>query len=238
MDENSAKPDDLLMHQLWSSFLAGRAVEMINIFRGVPVSNRAEITMVSKGYVALKAHSYQAVCVSMEKRTFLRGGNITGILRGHPVSVDVASGDILLTRLSPVEESVGQRMGLRVQPKEPVRVEIRTARGSVSSTLADLSPRGLGLFTFGAYVNDRADLAPGDRVDMEVYIPMSDTPLHFTGEIVNIRRERNSLLHRIGLHVQPDESAVQDLGRYIECRRTEILQELEKTYQVMVSSHA
>lgn len=237
MDNQPGKPDDVLMHQLWSSFLAGRSIEMINIFHGVPVSNRAEITMVSKGYVALNAHSYQAVCVSMEKRTFLRGGDLEGILRGHPVSVDVASGDILLTRLSTVQASLGQRMGLRVQPKEPVRVEIRTARGSVSSTLADLSPQGLGLFTFGAYVKDRADFQPGDQVEMEVHIPMSDSPLHFSGEVVNIHKEHNSLLHRVGLQVKPDESAVKDLGRYIECRRTEILQELEKTYQVMVSSH-
>ncbi len=209
---------------------------MINVFRGVPITYDATITMISQGYVAINVHAFQAVCISLDKRTYIQSEYIPEPVKGHPVAVDIISRDVILNRFTYAEKTFGNRMSLRVQPKEPLHVIIHAKNSSVTATLADLSSKGMGIFAFETRVENRMDYKRGDPIEMVIKLPRLNNEIKLKGSITNITQERGTILTRLGIHTDPEQDSEHSLLDYITDRKAEIMEELEVIYETMKKS--
>lgn len=229
------KSDEFIMRQMGSMYQAKKPLKLINSFRGLPISFDANIRTVNNGYIVLQTHPHQAMCISLEKRTYIQGDLLDGAARAQPIGVDVSSGEVILTHITPAGRDLGQRLNPRVEPGEPVRVDIRLRDTTLTANLADLSYQGIGLYTFGAYINDRADFRRGDEVSFQVNMRGASVgPLRLLGCVTNISREHNSMLHRVGVQMTPVPEPQRLIQTYIHSRREEILCELDETYRMLI----
>jgi len=229
--------DEEILRLMEQMHAESKPIQMLNIFRGLPISYHALIDHIEMGYVHLKVHGYQAVAIALEKRTFVQGGLLPEPVRANPVAVSVASQEVTLNRFAYAKSPVGQRTTPRVQPKEPLKVEVRTSKGQISAMIADLSASGMGVFTFGTYIDYRLDLKRNDQVELCIHLPGGRT-LCLPGAISNMKRERSTMLYRLGLETYPDPIAAAALSDYVANRSAEILQELETMYRTMCDAIA
>ena len=81
------------------------------------------------------------------------------------------------------------------------------------------------------------DLKRNDQVELCIHLPGGRT-LCLPGAISNMKRERSTMLYRLGLETYPDPIAAAALSDYVANRSAEILQELETMYRTMCDAIA
>jgi hypothetical protein len=227
-------PLDELMMKFSMIQDVNRPVKLLNSYRGIPISHDARILTISQGYVAFKVHEYQAVCMTLEGRTFIQHPVLPEILQAAPVSVDVGKKEAILTEFVGVGHSIGKRMSSRVQPKEPIDVEIYDGDHRIPGKLADVSTSGVGVFTFATYIYGDLSFEKNTDVYLDLRLPSDPAVLRFQGKITSITHQKGTFLHRLGLRIFPNPAAEPALQHYLAHRQEEITRELENIYQSMV----
>ena len=233
MDSPGTMTQEDILRRLWTSFQAHQTVKMLNMFRGMPVSYDATIALISQEYAALTVHGYQAACIFLEKRAYLQSQVLPEVVQAHPISIDVPHGEVILNRFSITGLNFSRRMATRVQPKESVRVQIHTNEATIPGSLADLSVSGMGVYTFGAYVSEQMDLSRHEVVSLELTLPLVERRLELQGRVINVSRERFTLLSRCGIEIVIDPEAETILQEFISQRKSQVFQELEAVYQAI-----
>ena len=233
MDQSVTLTSEDITRGLWANFQAQKPVKMINMFQGVPVSHDATLLIVSREYAAFDIKGVQAACIALEKRVYLQSEFLPVVVRAQSVSVDVPHGEAILTRFAPSGLDFTRRMHLRVQPKDSVRVYIHTPLSTIPGSLADLSVTGLGVYTFGAYIDNQIGLNRLKDATLEIFLPLVEQRLDLKGVVLNITQERFTTLNRCGIEIVADPAAEAILQEFIQKRKEQIMQELEQTYLSM-----
>ncbi|HMD89321.1 MAG TPA: hypothetical protein VKF38_09180 [Anaerolineaceae bacterium] len=229
--------DRQIFKQLWSIFQNHKPVRLLNVFHGVPISYEATISMISQSYLGLSVHPYQTACIFFERYVYLQSEQLPYPIRAHAVSVDIGGDEVILERLVPVSNNFGNRINLRVQPKEPVPVEIRKNDESIIASLADLSLQGEGKITLGVLGKREFNLHQSQEVDLSLKMPFSNTELNICGVAGRHNFDPKKNLYRIKIQLTPDSSSSSILTDYISQRQTEIMQELDLMVQSMRKPH-
>jgi hypothetical protein len=210
-----------------------KPVKLINTYRGIPITNEARIITISQGYVAFNVHEYQAVCMTLEGKTFIQSALLPEVYQARAVAVDVLTKQAILTEFTSVGTTVGNRMAARVQPKEPADVEIYDGNRRIPGKLADISTTGVGVFTFATYIYGEISFEKSENVYIDVRMPLSDEILRFEGKITSVMHQKGTFLHRLGVKLVPNPATDGALLQYITQRQNEILRELKAIYETM-----
>jgi hypothetical protein len=124
------------------------SVRLHNLYKGVPISNDAELLGLDNVYIYLKVNQYQLACIFLERGTYLQGADFPYPLRAQLSKMDIERGDVYLTNVVKVNGGIGKRGQIRVEPQDPIWVslQMKNALSSVTTRLADLSATGLGVY--------------------------------------------------------------------------------------------
>lgn len=237
MEKSVSLNDQQIFKQLWSVFLTHKPVRLLNVFHGVPISYEAMISMISQTYLGLSVHHYQTACIFFERYVYLQSEQLPFPVRAHAVSVDIGGDEVILERLVPISNNFVNRNNLRVQPKEPVPVEIRKNDESDLASLSDLSLEGVGKITLGVQGKKEFNLHQSQEVNLSLKLPFSNTPLSICGVAGRHTFDPKKNLYRIKIQLTPDSSSLSILTDYISQRQTEIMQELDLMVQSMRKPH-
>jgi hypothetical protein len=210
-----------------------KPVRLINTYRGIPITNDARIITISQGYVAFNVHEYQAVCMTLEGKTYLQAQLLPEVYQARAVAVDVLTRQAILTEFSGVGNSVGKRMATRVQPKEPTDVEIYDGKRRIPGKLADISTSGVGVFTFATYIYGELSFEKSENVFIDVRMPASESILRFEGKITSVAHQKGTFLHRLGVKLLSNPATDPALSQYVSQRQDEVLRELRAIYETM-----
>ena len=210
-----------------------KPVRLINTYRGIPITNEARIITISQGYVAFSVHEYQAVCMTLEGKTFAQSEMLPEVYQARAVAVDVLTRQAILTEFTGVGNTVGKRMAVRVQPKEPTDVEIYDGKRRIPGKLADISTTGVGVFTFATYIYGELSFEKSENVFIDVRMPTSEVILRFEGKITSVAHQKGTFLHRLGVKLLPNPVTDPALLLYVTQRQDEVLRELKAIYETM-----
>ena len=210
-----------------------KPARLLNTYRGIPITNEARIITISQGYVAFTVHEYQAVCMTLEGKTFVQSDLLPEVYQARAVAVDVLTKQAILTEFAGVGTTVGNRMAARVQPKEPADVEIYDGKRRIPGKLADISTVGVGVFTFATYIYGELSFEKNENVFLDVRMPISAEILRFEGTITSVMHQKGTFLHRLGVKLTSNPATDEVLLQYITQRQNEILRELKAIYETM-----
>jgi len=208
-------------------------VTLINTYRGFPISYPASLMAVDQGYVAMTVHEYQAVAIALEGKTYMQSSVLPEVIQGMAVGVDVARKRVAVTELKGVGHSVGRRASIRVQPSDPIDAEIYDGRRRIAGKIADISTRGVGIFTFAAYIYGDLSFEKDKEVYIDFRLPNADSILRFQGVIASIAAQKATYMHRLGLKIFPSSEVEPLLQEYINQRKDETVLELKLVYESM-----
>ena len=205
---------------------------LLNTYRGIPIDFPAQICQVEQGYVKVKVVAYQVACLALDNSTFIKGDQLPTTFQARVVAVNVSNHEATLTEFFPVDNSIGKRGHIRVQPQEPMDAEIRSGDQRTTGKLADISSFGLGVYTFATYFYGDIRFKKGEDIWIEINFPGSEIPTIFQGTVTSILHQSATFLSRVGVQIKPD-SLDSLLEQYVFSRQEEILQELELVYASM-----
>lgn len=233
--------DEKISDQLLQSFVEilknKRPIKCHNNFHGVPISNLATIHEIQSGFITIQVHHFQIASIWEEKRTYIEEATLPGIVKALPVSFNFEKKEVILSRLEAAGPSFGKRMGLRVHPKDPIRVEINQDDKMLSATLADISTDGVGVFTFAALIEEAIAFRKDRPALINLPLPTYPEVIHLTGVVTNVVKMRGNFVSRIGVRIQPDKTAQSILDQYIFQRQQEIMEELQTYYYQMQKNY-
>jgi len=166
---------------LWAVLrqLAGfeNGIKLLNIYKGLPISYDSTIREVRESSLIVETSKYQAVCLYLDRFTFLQSHHFVAPVQASLQSIDVINLQVCLDELHYVNEGIGDRQQVRVEPAEMMLVQIHFpgSRTPIDAELANISQAGLGIY-LANHVFSYKNHAPKTEVLIELPFSPSSAP--------------------------------------------------------------
>jgi hypothetical protein len=219
--------EDEILYRLDQLRQHGGEVSLLSIYKGMPLSNTTRVLEVNGREALVHVSSHVATCLKMRNPTFIQSEALPSVVRCYAVTVQFANETARLASFDYTSSEIGQRSIFRVQPKDPVQVELNIRDAIIRGTLLDLSIRGAGIQTGAIYIEDRF-LRKGTPVLLTIQ-NLTPSPLKSAGTLMNLHRKATHL--RLGMTLEPDQAIYQVLWQYVNRRQAEIQHELIKMFE-------
>ena len=208
-------------------------LRLINTYKGLTISDDAQIIDNSQGYITLRVTELQAACLALDGKTYIQNELLPQLYKAHAVTVDMVKKETVLTEFTNAGQSIGKRISNRVQPRVPVEVEICCGEHHITGKVADISSKGMGIYTFAAYIYGELPFIKNSEIYIDMKLPGSEKVIRVPGKVTNIVKQQGTLLHRLGIRILSNRKTGSQLSVYITKRQKEIARELMAIYEVM-----
>jgi len=158
---------------------------------------------------------------------FLHCREFAHTMAGRLVDINVSDGKLKLAEIVYLDTTWKERNDTRVEPKDPIMVDVHSGSVAYRACIENLSLNGAGLLAYKV-IERGVPLEPQQRVLLDFELPPDQRRLVIRGVIANLHLLGDSLV-RIGVHVLPSVFKKRLLQRYILWRKNEIIEELEET---------
>jgi len=197
-------------------------LDILNFHKSFPITCKARVETIERDVAVLQVEPPGSVCLESQEQTIVLSRGLPEAVRARIVSFDLVSGTLKLSDFSYVGSHFGDRMIARVQPEDPINVEIEIEEEKYTGTLVDVSLSGVGIFLQEGPFN-RGQL-------LQLTLPLPEGKVSLPGKILNATETPNGQTRlSIGFTRNAQEIAV--VMRYIKDRRIEILNEIEHMYE-------
>jgi hypothetical protein len=146
-----------------------KEVLLLNFYRSLPFTTRARFRAIKGDAVMFEVEPPTSVCLIGQTETWILGSDFFEALHAQISFFDIGTGTVGLTGFSSVGPQFGNRRVVRVEPADPVAVEIQRGELSVAGRLVNISMNGLRMDVAG--VLDCAGFYSGKKVTCQVYLP-------------------------------------------------------------------
>lgn len=205
---------------------ANRPLDMLNLFKGAPIVYPAFVVSVEAAEALVRVPSFEIVCLMLEPTTILLSQLLEEAVSAHVLAVDLPAGQARLGQLQYASHHVGDRMTVRVAPRQPIQVPFECGGVTLRGELTDVSINGLGL---RLPAQQAGALRPRAVVSLTLPLPQPVTAaLALSGTVRFVRAEGD--LARVGITFAQDVQMLSILP-YVRERQNEILAELKAQYE-------
>jgi len=208
-----------------------RPVTLYNTYEGIPITYEAEVAMVHPAFIGLVVHPYQAVCIKLERRTYLKSKLIPELVRAHPVSIDYTNRVVLLRHLK-IPNSIAKDLHHSwVAPEKAVDVAILSGKTDLSGQLMEIAVIENNDIRVVVSVTENSGLRRHEKVKLSFSLDSGGKPVRVSGEVLSLVKIRNQKLKRLEIE---GKAAMKDeitILAFIAKREDQIRGKLEKTYK-------
>jgi hypothetical protein len=126
----------------------GTGINLLNVYKGVPLSFPAKIIEVGDSYLRVLSETHQMVSMYLEKSTLIQSEGLPEIVQAEVIELDIRKHLALLANFNYVEKGIGNRAEVRIEPKEslPSELQDKVEQMTLRGELADISREGVGIY--------------------------------------------------------------------------------------------
>jgi len=202
-------------------------IKLLNLYKGLPISHPALLVDVGERTAKFRVHKYQAACLYLYRASYVEVKSLLSVFQARVESVDVKHEMAVLSGFIYADRNIGKRDLIRVQPRDPIPVEIVYNAARMRAEIADVSLDGMGVFT---HLTILPRLSVGLKVSLTMRLPGDRNVITVYGKIRNLIRERMDSL-RLGMITSGEVNAKSRINAYVAQRQLEIQRELQDVYQ-------
>ena len=221
--------NESILSNLQGAMKANRPLDLLSSFKGVPVRYKASIQQIREEVVTVQAPPPEAVCLELEREVVVLGEGAEEALRASVVAVQLSSGIAQLSHLRYADSRLGNRLTVRVEPREPMLLRLGAGGRTFKGQVVDISMGGLAVQIFSP---DEALLLKM-RASVHIAFDLPSGPIELVGIISSVKPAADG--KRLGIAF-PQDAQVSIIVGYILQRRVEILAELKAAYEARVGS--
>jgi hypothetical protein len=199
----------------------GQELDILNFYKSFPITCRARVEKIENNQITLLVQPPGSVCLEEQEHTIVLSRGLPEAVRAKIVEFDLVNGRLQLDELGYVGSRFGERMIARVQPENPLQIEVEAGEQKFSGELVDVSLSGVGVHI----------KAPGFQKGQLIHVtlPLPEGRVTLPGKILNAVDSEGKYRLSIGFTRNAQEIAI--IMRYIKDRRAEILAEIERMYE-------
>jgi hypothetical protein len=198
---------------------------MTKCYRGMMLSQEIKTVAVDKYRAVFQALDL-GVCAALEGCVHLHSFFLSKPVKARVRDLSARSGMFSLCDFSYIEGTWQERFHERVQPKEPTYVSLRYRRMEFRASMLDISLNGMGVLVCKS---DNPELE--FQVNSCVCTDFQTSPtFRWTklGGAIHYQNTVSRSIVRLGIRLYPKLEQARQLEKYIACRKTEIIEELEQ----------
>lgn len=123
-------------------------IRILNVFKGVPVADRASLLRVDPDSIEVRTTQFQLVCLYRERKTYIQHPSLPYIVSAWVIDMDIATLRAVLAQFQGVTRPIGERKQVRVQTEDPIQGQVYTPGmgAAFQAELADISNDGLAIY--------------------------------------------------------------------------------------------
>jgi len=142
------KPLDEILAIFQQASREKKNIRLINVYKGFPISYPGTVITVDKKELKVKTEAFQAVCLYLDKETYIQSDMFPAIVRANVTGLEFNKLEVTLSAFRYVVGGIGDRTQVRVGPKEPLEgtIQSKERHTIVRAELADLSLDGLAVY--------------------------------------------------------------------------------------------
>ena len=226
MDRNQIVPNfdavELLAH------LAERKIplQLSLPYKGIALPQDLQILDIQEGKITIQAPNHQ-INFLIGDFIFLHSQETAQTMAGRLVDINLPAGRLKLSEVVYLDTPWKERSDMRVEPKDPIMVDVCSGSVAYRACIENLSLNGAGLLAYKV-IERGVPLEPQQRVLLDFEIPPEHRRLVIRGVIANLHLLGDTLV-RIGVHILPSILKKRLLQHYILWRKNEIIEELERS---------
>jgi hypothetical protein len=196
-------------------------------FKGMALAQDLLILDIQDGRITMQAPNQQTTFL-IGDFVFLHSQEIGQTMVARLAEINFRAGLMKLSEVVYLGTPWKERSDTRVEPKEPIMVDVRSGPVAYRACIENLSLNGAGLLAYKV-IEKGVPLEPHQRVLIEFGLPPDHRRLVIRGVVANLHLLGDTLV-RIGVHILPSLVKKAILQRYISSRKNEIMEELGRTY--------
>lgn len=198
---------------------------------------------VGSNSASFQLHKYHIVCLLQEKHTFIQIDDFPKLVKARVLSLDISREVALLGDFFNVDHSIGMRELIRVQPLEPIEIELKKDKfGKVRGFLVDVSREGIAVCLDPRMLLNPRIAEIGMKVSLTFHLPMAEgealRSLSLHGKIIRRINDRQKNQYILGLKLIHDTLSEASLAAYINQRESEIIKKLKANYYQLLRSYS
>ncbi len=181
--------DDLLVY-FWQTAKNQSAIHLLNIYKGLPITNDANIIGLDGSSIRVTTTKYQIVCLYVERGTYIQGDDLENVIRCDVTGLNLAKQEAVLSNFQLVKEDIGKRDQIRVRPDPPLRggLQLKNAPSAVDINVTDISMSGLGIH-LDRYAFHPRMFSQNQDVNLILYMPGAGISLPQTTQLTPLSRD-------------------------------------------------
>jgi hypothetical protein len=148
-----------------------KRIRLLNVYKGVPISNMATITNIGISAITIKTEKFQIVSLYRERETYIQSDITATTIKAKVQQIDFPNVQATLDTFDFPKGNIGARTQVRVETEEPVQGAVMTneMRRPFTAELADISQDGLGVF-----IRERFFVPTSYRIEanLSVFLPL------------------------------------------------------------------
>ena len=199
-------------------------LQLINYYRGLPVSYKAKIMGVENNSLELDVNPHQAVAISDEHYTFIRCKLFKQDIVAKAQSVSIKHKAVTLKQLCYVEIMAERRNQIRLKVLPPIEASYMSTQGSAQGKIIELSTAGTILT-----VDHCESIETGEEAMMNFTLPdaSQNTPcvVEVSAKLITIIDDIRPSRYIFSL--MPDKLSEKHIAKFIFNRQIEIVRELK-----------
>lgn len=207
-------------------------VEVLNFYKGLPLSSGAQVRSVEGEIAVLEVEPPSSVCLEWEDTTWLLVGEPLGAVACRVLAFDILEGMARLGGWELPDSRFGNRMNVRLEPAEPTGVDLEGPAGIVAALLHDVSLTGVGM-RLPAGIRENA-FQKYDRVKFTLHLP--DGSMRLSGQIKTITPLGED--ERLGIVFTETITQRGLIPTYLSCRRIALLQEVTARFDMAFAAES
>jgi hypothetical protein len=212
-------PSEQLFKDLNEIARVGEGVEIMNVYRCLPIVNKASFVNIGADTVTLKTTPPQLTCLERDGYTVLLSDILQVAISANVVAMDKNAGTVTLGNVAITNKKVGDRLTVRVEPRELIPVIVTAEGQTASGAVIDISLNGAGILIPGTVFRLKRKMAT------QLNFELPNARIESSGIVSYTKQEPGSF--RAGVDFSQDVRVKALVAQYITARRDEILAELE-----------
>lgn len=198
-----------------------------SMYKGIILTQPTQVLDVLPDRVVIQAPEHR-LCFTLKEKIHLYSHALPETITAKLLELDPVLGKVVLSDLNFLGQGWTKRIHDRIQPREPLYIDLAWGKNLLRAGLENLSTTGMSLM---AYVNNVKDIYidQDTPVKLTFQLPGDDSQMTLKGKIIRSRRVQQLIM--IGISFFPDAKQSKRLQHYIETRKAEILDELESAHR-------
>lgn len=200
-------------------------VQLLNYYKGLPVSFKANIAGIDKYSIDLDVHPQQAVAIYSEHYTFLRSKLFKHDIFAKALYVNVRRKAILLRQMCYVEIVAEHRKHIRLELDPPINAVFNSSTGIVRGKLVELSMAGSVMSVLQPF-----NEVIGEESNLSVMIPDIEQNTTYNiklpAKLINVLDETKPRQYKFSITAD-DRISDRVISKYLYHRQVDIIRELK-----------